>query len=259
MARYYSDKEIKLLEDERAHLRERRIQLQERFTRHQFRNTQADDFAKYGFGRRLLTLVRCIENTFAVIPPELEGVPTLYETQDVMIQVQAFIFNVFGCLDNLAWIWVLERNVTKPDGEPLPRGWIGLQPKNTCVRQSLGQGLQELLESMDTWFANLEEFRHALAHQIPLYVLPFAVAPSDAERLSNLERSILESIVRRNEAEVRAHARERDSLRFFRPWIIGSSNGQQKIIAFHAQMLTDFKTIEKIGTELCAELVGQPA
>jgi hypothetical protein len=258
MARYYSDEEIKILEDERTHLRQRLMQLQKCFMGHQLRNRQADDFAKYGFGRRLLTIVRCIENTFAAIPPEFDGVPTLYDTQDVMIQVQAFIFNVFGCLDNLAWIWVLERNVTKPDGEPLPPQWIGLQPKNTCVRQSLGQGLQEFLKSMDTWFANLEEFRHALAHQIPLYVLPFAVAPSDAERFSNLERFILASLVRRNKEELEAHTRERDSLRFFRPWIVGSSNGQQKIIAFHFQMLTDFKTIERIGAELFGELGGQP-
>jgi hypothetical protein len=161
MARYYSDENINVLEDERAHLRWRSLQLQQRFMQHQFRNGQAKEFATHGFSRRLSTLVRCIENTFFAVPPEFDEVPTLDQTQGVMIQVQAFIFNVFGCLDNLAWMWVLERNVTKPDGQPLPRGWIGLQPDNNFVRQSFGQELQKVLESMDDWFAYLEGFRLA--------------------------------------------------------------------------------------------------
>jgi hypothetical protein len=176
-----------------------------------------------------------------------------------MIQIQAFIFNIFGCLDNLAWTWVLERNVTKPDGQPLPPAWIGLQPDNIIVRQSLGEELKKLLDGMDDWFAYLEEFRHALAHQIPLYVPPFAVLPGDVERYGTLERSIFELSQQRKEEEARAQARERDSLRFFRPWVIGLSNGRHRTIEFHAQMLTDFKTIETIGAELFGELAGHPA
>ena len=258
MARYYSDENLKLLEDERAHLRWRCQELQGRFMQHQFRNEQAKGFATHGFSRRLSTLVRCIENTFFAIPPELDEVPTLEQTQDVMIQVQAFIFNVFGCLDNLAWVWVLERNVTKSDGQPLPREWIGLQPDNKVVRQSLGQELQKVLGSMDDWFAYLEEFRHALAHQIPLYVPPFSIAPQNADKYYNVEMSIFESITQRNEAKVRAQQRERDSLRFFQPWM-GSSNGRHRTIQFHTQLLTDFKTIEMIGTELIVKLSAHPA
>lgn len=139
MAKYYSDENIKILEDERAHLRWRSLQLQQRYMAYQFRNEQAKEFALHGFSRRLGTLVRCIENTFCAIPPELDGVPTSHQTEDVAIQVQAFIFNIFGCLDNLAWVWVLERNVTKPDGAPLPPKLIGLLAANKIVRTRLSK------------------------------------------------------------------------------------------------------------------------
>lgn len=45
MARYYSNENIKILEDDRAHLRWRSLQLQQRFTEHQFGNEQAKEFA----------------------------------------------------------------------------------------------------------------------------------------------------------------------------------------------------------------------
>jgi hypothetical protein len=90
-------------------------------------------------------------------------------------------------------------------------------------------------------------------------VPPFAVAPGNADRLANIERSIFNLSLQRNEAEARAKERERDSLKVFQPWIIGSSDGRQRTIQFHTQMLTDFKTIENIGAELLRDLAGKPA
>ena len=230
-------------------------QLQQRCMGHQFRNEPAKEFALHRFSRRLGTLVRCIENTFCAIPPKLDGVPTSEQTQDVAIQLQAFIFNVFGCLDNLAWMWVLERNVTKPDGTPLPAAWIGLGPGNEIVRDLLGQELHKVLEGTSDWFKYLEAYRHALAHRIPLYVPPFSIAPDNADRYSDLERSIFDLIVQREKAEAQAQQLERDSLRFFQPCIMHSWTGDARPIYFHSQMLIDFKMI---AAQLLDELAIQP-
>jgi hypothetical protein len=173
----------------------------------------------------------------------LDGVPTLDQKQDVGIHVQAFIFNIFGCLDNLAWVWVLERNVTNKDGAPLPPEWAGLRTKNRIVRDSLGQEFHQFLEDMSAWFTYLEDYRHALAHRIPLYVPPFAIDPNKADRYSELERSIFALIAQRNGAEAQAQELERDSLKFFRPLIMHSWTGDARTIQFHTQMLSDFKTI----------------
>jgi hypothetical protein len=260
MARYYSDENIKILMDDHACLRWRSFQLQQRYMEYNFRNEQAKEFARHGFSRRLGTLVRCIDNTFCAIPPELDGVPTSHQTEDVTIQVQAFSFNVFGCLDNLAWVWVLERNITKPDGMPLPPEWIGLRTVNKAVRDSLGQELRSCLESEDfsAWFKYLEDYRHALAHRIPLYVPPFSIAPDNESKLSDLEQSIWSLVKQRKAAEVQAQKMERERLKFFQPCIMHSWTGQARPIFFHTQMLTDFKTIEMISAKLLDDLARPP-
>jgi hypothetical protein len=117
-------------------------------------------------------------------------VPTADETEDAAIQVQAFIVNVYGCLDNLAWVWVKERNVTQPNGADLPPGWMGLRKSNTTVRKSLGEGLRQCLESLSGWFEYLEGYRDALAHQIPLYMPPYSIAPDDGSRYADLQETI---------------------------------------------------------------------
>jgi integrase len=187
-------------------------------------------------------------------PRLLNAVPSLDQIQDVAIQVQAFLFNVFGCLDNLAWMWVLERDIPKPDGTPLPPEWVGLRAKNTVVRNSLGQELRQYLESMSAWFDYLEDYRHALAHRIPLYVPPFAIAPTDAERYRELEQSIFALKSERRYTEAQAQELERDRLRFFQPWVKHSWATPGGAIQFHTQMRTDFKTIEAIGARLLEEL-----
>lgn len=201
-------------------------------------------------------LVRCIDNTFCAVPPELDGVPTSHQTEDVAIQVQAFVFNLFGCLDNLAWVWVLERNITKPDGKPLPSEWIGLRAANTVVRNSLGQELRSCLESEEfsAWFKYLEDCRHALAHRIPLYVPPFSIAPTNESRYKDLEQSIWSLVKQRKAAEVQAHKMEQESLKFFHPHIVLSLDGTARPILSQSQMLCDFKTIEAISAKLLDEL-----
>ena len=153
---------------------------------------------------------------------------------------------------------MLERNVTKHNGTPLPSEWVGLRAKNENVRDSLGQEFCQFLESMSDWFKYLEDYRHALAHRIPLYVPPFSIAPENADRYCELERSIFNLIVQRKNAEAQAQQLERDSLRFFQPWIMHSWTGEARPIQFHTQMLTDFKTIELIGAKLLDELVRPP-
>jgi hypothetical protein len=69
-----------------------------------------------------------------------------------MISIHAFVFNVFGALDNLAWIWVQEKGLTKEDGKPLPNEWVGIAPKNKQVRASFSKELNAHLNTIDQWF-----------------------------------------------------------------------------------------------------------
>jgi hypothetical protein len=229
------------------------MHLQQRCMEFRFGNEQGKEYALHGFSRRLIGLVRCIENTFRAVPPELEDVPTSDALHDTEIQVQAFIINVFGCLDNLAWMWVLERNITKSNGDPVPPEWIGLRTPNTLVRNSLGDKLRQYLEGAAPWFEYLEDYRHALAHRIPLYIPPFAIAPNNEARYRELEEAITGLIIQGQFEEADALKKERDGLKFFRPFIVHSWS-RARPMEFHTQMLADFKTIEAISAKLLDEL-----
>jgi hypothetical protein len=117
----------------------------------------------------------------------------------------------------------------------------------------LGEELQRYLESIAGWFEYLEDYRHALAHRIPLYIPPFAVAPNNENRYRDLEAAITENIIEGNLAEAEALKTERDALKFFRPFIVHSWS-QARPMEFHCQMLADFKTMEVIGAKLLDQL-----
>jgi hypothetical protein len=259
-ARYYTDKDLTYIEEAYTNLISRRMKIQERCLTHSFGNDQAREFATHGFGRRLGTLVRCLHNTFGLLPPQSDAVPTSHETEDALIQIQAFIMNVFGCLDNLAWVWVLERNIPNAKkGTPLAldRHAIGLRAKNAAVRASLPDPFRKYLESIEGWFDYLEDYRDALAHRIPLYVPPYAVDPRNLQRYHELNDAITKSVIDGRLAETKLLREQQDALKFFRPFIVHSWS-QSRPMALHLQMLSDFKTIEAIGGKLLDEL-AQPA
>jgi len=258
MTRYYTDEGLEKLGEAYFGLRGRCMHLQQRCMEFGFENAQAKEYAEHGFSRRLSGLVRCIENAFSVIPPEFEGVPASDAIHDTEIQVQAFIINVFGCLDNLAWVWVLERHITKSDGQPVPPEWIGLRTPNKLVRKSLSDDLRKYLEDATPWFEYLEDYRHALAHRIPLYIPPFAIDPKNETKYRELEEAITRLIIQGQLNEADARKKERDRLKFFRPFIVHSW-GHTQPMEFHVQMLADFKTIEAIGAKMLDELAKPPS
>jgi hypothetical protein len=197
VANLYNNKTLEKMDDECAGLQKRCMRLQERCLRHTFQKERAKEFARDGLARRLSVLVRCIINAFEIIPPASTGLPTNAALSDAEIQVQAFLINVFGCLDNLAWIWVEERNVKNPkNGKALAPASVGLRRKNEIVMDSLDTDVRAYLEGIEEWFEYLEYYRHALAHQIPLYIPPFGPRPGCEGRYRELEAAITEHTVR---------------------------------------------------------------
>jgi hypothetical protein len=150
-------------------------------------NESAQEYARHGFLRRLGTLKRCIENVYSIYPPERFDKPSRDECLDLAINLQSFVFNVFGCLDNLAWIWVNERDLRDKRGKPLRAQQVGLRPGCETIRQSFSTEFQEYLITRDDWFGHLEDFRNALAHRIPLYVIPYTLYPDKLKVHNNLE------------------------------------------------------------------------
>jgi hypothetical protein len=257
MSCYYEKQSLNILEDEFTTLQTRRESVVENLLNYQFTNARAEEYARHGVGRRISTVARCIRNVFELLPPNLETIPTIDETYDALIQLQTHIINVFGCVDNLAWMWVLETDLKAPDGTNLDRKEIGLRKRHKIVLGSLSKEVQAFLASIKKWFTYLEDYRHALAHRIPLYVPPFEIDPKNEPRIQELSRLLkMEAIKEGSRAKYQQLEKELDSLKFFRPFIMHSWS-EARPMAFHQQVLTDFKTIDVLTTKMIGEMISR--
>lgn len=252
----FSSAQVNELQNERAVVAERCQRLTEKYLVRTYADRRAREFATHGLSRRLKTLTRCIDNVFSLLPPDRHDLPQRDELTDAVINIQAFVFNVFGVTDNLAWIWVHEKQLRKPDGAPIPDVRVGIRETNDLVRASFSNEFQEYLKKLDAWFKLLENFRHALAHRIPLYIPPSVVPFANADAFREFEAKISQAIVAGEYALSERLQAEQDNLGTFRPCMTHSFEEEANIIFFHAQLLADFNTVDEIASKMLIELDG---
>jgi hypothetical protein len=135
MARYFSADRIAELNAGRDEVHRQFRSLQESFVFRKYKSDRAAEFAKHGFCRRLETLVRTIDQVYELLPPKQEDIPNRDDVVDATIAIQAFTMNAFGCLENIAWIWLHEKDVKNGNGTPLDPLEVGLGKKK--LRTSL--------------------------------------------------------------------------------------------------------------------------
>jgi hypothetical protein len=183
---------------------------------------KAIEYMTQGVGRRLKLACRCISNIYRIFPPDRTELLKDDELSDICINLHAFYLNVFGLLDNLAWVLNHERQLS------LNKMNVGLYDKR--MRQHLSSGFDAHLQSLSKWYDELlKHYRDALAHRIPLYVPPFLI-PTDDPELKSFDPSAEKRIA---------------------PFYLQSVDESPKQILMHAQLLADFKTVESIVRHFC--------
>jgi len=219
------------------------------------KNKTAAEYCTHGFLRRLRILKRCVENIYSICPPEKSDKLLRDDLLDLTINLQSFMFNVFGCLDNLAWIWVNEKQLKNEKTLLLSGSAVGLMSKNKnkTVRESFSQGFQNCLNGLTQWYDRyLKEYRHALAHRIPLYIPPFCLNPEEFKQYENLEKQRFEAIEQNNLQMLNQINEEQDRLGKFIP-LMKHSYGENSCVVFHAQILADWNTIVDIAEKFLDE------
>src|SRR5690242_8449813 len=122
---YYSEEGLKKLADAYAAIPAKIDNILVKYILLDLKNPRAREFAHQGFIRRLKIMLRCVVNVFVGIPPERTELPSRDELTDATINIQSFLFNVFGAIDNLAWIWMAENGQKRKDGTPIPNTYVG--------------------------------------------------------------------------------------------------------------------------------------
>jgi hypothetical protein len=221
-----------------------------RYVAHNFTNLKAKEYAHHGFARRIDTLVRCILNVFKIVPPNIVKIPSKARLQDAQINIQAAIGIAYGCVDNLAWVWVHERRMV------IDRRQVGLRKHSQKVRGTFSPEVCAYLDSLEGWFDYLVDYRDALAHRIPLYIPSGGVRPKDHDKAQELERRKTEALNALQPYEYERRDAELMKLCFFRPLMCHSFTEMPAPYAFHPQLIADFLTVEKLGEKMLAELAA---
>ena len=219
-------------------------------------NSSAQEMARHGYVRRLKVLKHCVNTVFSRLPPWSDAIPGDEDRIECEVSIQAFTFNVFGCLDNLAHMWVKERNIKRANGKELSPMQIGLGAKSDAVRASLTVKLRRYLNTkrMQRWFGYLEDYRHALAHRIPLYIPPHSVSKVNTPAYRDLEAKMQEALHRGDIAEYDRLDAEQIKLAYFKPVIMHAWSEKKDSMYFHAQMLADYETVVDMGWRMLSEL-----
>jgi hypothetical protein len=100
----------------------------------------------------------------------------------------------------------------------------------------------------------LENYRHALAHRIPLYVAPYTLRRSKLDEHNELERRKYEAHDQRDiDLWLRLDA-EQEHLGTFTPWMMHSFLEDAAPVSFHFQTLVDWNTVVEMADKFLNEI-----
>jgi hypothetical protein len=251
MARYFSDRRIAELYAGRDEVRLQFANLRERLVMRAYKTNKGAEFGKHGLARRLELLARTIDQAYELLPPEQEDIPARDKVIDAATAIQAFIMNAFGCLENIAWVLLHEKEIKNGDGTDLDPKEVGLGKKP--LRRKLSQEFKAYLDGKKDWLANLISFRDSLAHRIPLYVPPYVVPESNQAKYNELEQAKWVEPARNDPNEYEKLEVEQLALCQFMPGMMHSIFESPQV-EFHSQLLNDYVTIDEYIRMMLEEL-----
>lgn len=250
----YSEKLIKEIEYAAISVTSQYVDILSIFSNTRWKTERIYEFAMHGFLRRLRTLRSCIFNIFEICPiRNLKRIGD-EEKESLTISLQAFYINIYGALENLAWIWVLNyHNKNGETSDPSPKQ-IGFNKKYKLFRKSCSLKIIEKLDAYEVWYNGIENFRHALAHRIPLYVPPAGHNEDERRRYNELVERINIALLDGNRGEVRKLQASMGKIGKFIPVIKHSWGENSDEIYFHRQIIVDWKTVRELALLFIEEI-----
>jgi hypothetical protein len=255
----YSKEELADIADKYGFWQEREDKLTTSLVTHEYRTADSSTMVKQGLVRRLRSLTHAMDRVFQHVAPD-EAEPSREALWDTALYLQAFLVNVYGALDNLARVWILEADVKERD-KPVPRGHVGLGPGFETVRKSLPASTQEYLTKSDKWFEYLENYRHALAHRIPLYIPPRRLDGEAEKAWREIEdQMIIASAEHKHELWDELLAAQK-KIGVFEPWMMhsfGPDPDDGTPVMFHSQIICDLATLIEIAEHILGDIKALP-
>jgi hypothetical protein len=208
---------------------------------------KAKEYLHHGVARRLEVIERCIENIFSIFPVERNNLLCREELIDVTINLHAFFVNIFGLLDNLAWVSIHENKLA----DIIDKKNVGLFKKET--KKHLPNKFCQYLDSpkMKLWHNQyLTNYRDALSHRISLYVPPQILNAEQKKQFEQTEQEIINCYKTRDFNAIDKLRKQQVNIGTVCPFFVHDSS-ESKGVFLHPQIIADFNTIEEIVKKYC--------
>lgn len=209
-------------------------------------NERAREYLRSGVGRRLRVLHRTLSNMFELFPVSMVQPVDRDDLDDAQINLHAFIMNLYGLLDNLAWVFVLHHDLLSAVGDRKKVGFF-----SSATKRFFPPALRAYADDVKTnrWHGEyLKNFRDALAHRIAPYIPPATYSKEDESEYIALEQQWLESLKMSDWNRVEDTSRRQASLGspcFAFVHSFDSAEGKQ-IVYLHPQMMADAITAAEV-------------
>lgn len=233
---YYTEEQTQKLYDNYKDFLIRYDKIFEKFLTLKLEVLRANEFLQHGFLRRLKTIKNCIDDIFDIYPPERTELLTDDERHILEISAQAIVIHVFGCLDDLAWIYKEEKNIK------INKLNVSLF-KNKFQNQINNKIFIDFLnnEKIKSWFDNTcKDNRDAIAHRIPIYIPPVQILPENLKRYEAIEGIL------RTETDLNKRQKlyeEQDNLSIICPIYRHSIGENAPLLYLHQQLIDDVRTV----------------
>ena len=204
-----------------------------------FNEKRADEFFKHGFFRRFQMLFHCIERVFEIYPPDRKIVLEDSERLDIEVYIQTFIINLYGAIDNLAWIINEEYN--------LNLSLLNITIFNKSIQSCFSKEFTDYINNdnvggFKNWYdKHCKVFRHAVGHRIPLYVPPYGV--SNIDKYNEIAKQRINAILNRDFDKVNELNIEEKTLEHILPLYVHSFAENSPYVIIHSQLIADFRTL----------------
>jgi len=215
----------------------------------QLTNSKAQQYLRYGVGRRLRMILVAYCGVFDTIAPDRKEPLPLNEMAAVSRDLNIIYINIRGALDNYAWCIYHEREMSKTF--KWSETQVGLF--HGLFRSALHlANLKSMLEGHIGWNDDLKSRRDPSAHRMPLYVPPAILNEKQAARHQAIWKERQEAI-RKGEYERDSElANEQSRLGTFRPHFLHDPDDGG--IPIYPTVAVDVGKLIIIGTAVNSDL-----
>jgi hypothetical protein len=216
-------------------------------------NIKAQQYLRYGVGRRLRMILVAYCEVFDTIAPDRKEPLPLKEMAAVSRDLNVIYINIRGALDNYAWCIYHEREMIKTFNSVHTQ--VGLFHglfRNTVELANL----KSLLESHISWNEDLKSRRDPSAHRMPLYVPPAILNDAEAARHEAIWKERQKAIEMGDYERDTELANEQHSLGTFRSQFLHDPD--DGALPIYDTVPTDVGKLITIGTAVHSDLAKPP-